>query len=85
MNHAEKCPVCKGAGKVSSNNASTTGPYFGTCHGCGGKGWVTVQDIQTTEAREGLQAADSGGALVPCKERVNPAGVDSKEHNEPKA
>ena len=33
-----------------------------------------VEIVQTTEACESTQ--DSGGALVPCKERVNPAGVD---------
>lgn len=37
MSHAEKCPVCNGAGKIG----------FGTseekpCHGCYGNGWVTV-------------------------------------------
>jgi hypothetical protein len=32
--HAELCPVCKGNGK-----------YYGLlCHGCGGKGWVEVND-----------------------------------------
>lgn len=32
MAHAEICPVCKGErdGKP--------------CHGCGGKGWVTIED-----------------------------------------
>ena len=35
------CPVCGGSGEVADkhNKAATT-----TCHGCGGKGWVEVQD-----------------------------------------
>ena len=34
MNHAELCPVCKGNGVVEGDKK---------CHGCDGKGWVTVQ------------------------------------------
>ncbi len=33
MAHAEKCPVCNGIG----------------CHGCGGKGWVTIHDATREE------------------------------------
>ena len=44
MNHAEKCPVCNGTGKISTGNSSTAGPVEEVCHGCGGKGWVTVED-----------------------------------------
>jgi len=32
--HSERCPVCKGKGKVEAKQ----------CHGCGGKGWITVGD-----------------------------------------
>ena len=32
MSHAEICPVCKGKGKSGK----------GKCHGCNGRGWVTV-------------------------------------------
>ena len=32
MAHGEKCPVCKGAGKIKTKK----------CHGCEGKGWVTI-------------------------------------------
>jgi DnaJ-class molecular chaperone len=42
MNHAEKCPICKGVGKVCSNEYATCPDA--TCHGCNGKGWVTVED-----------------------------------------
>ena len=34
MNHAELCPVCKGNGVLEGDKK---------CHGCDGKGWVTVQ------------------------------------------
>ena len=38
---AQKCPVCDGSGTVEWSTAAThTGG--GTCHGCGGRGWVTV-------------------------------------------
>lgn len=44
MSHAEKCPVCEGKGRMC------TLPFgYGTdatkkCHGCGGLGWITVED-----------------------------------------
>lgn len=31
---AVMCPVCLGKGKYEGNN----------CHGCSGKGWITIQD-----------------------------------------
>lgn len=34
MAHAQKCPICNGEGKYKEQ----------TCHGCGGKGWIEVQD-----------------------------------------
>ncbi len=40
MAHSEKCPVCKGEGLI--HHTSTTVD----CYGCGGRGWVTVQDPQ---------------------------------------
>jgi len=47
MAHAEKCPVCGGSGgyKGMPDPGSTViiGPWI-TCHGCSGRGWVTVQD-----------------------------------------
>ncbi len=43
MAHAETCPVCQGTGKVYG--VLETGAFpTQTCHGCGGAGWVTVQD-----------------------------------------
>ena len=45
MNHAERCPVCDGSGKVDSGEPSGVGinDRQKTCHGCGGLGWITVQ------------------------------------------
>lgn len=53
MSHTEVCPVCGGTGKytdtyeVSTESEEGTGiPQYRTriCHGCGGKGWVTIED-----------------------------------------
>lgn len=38
MTHAELCPVCKGLGKINEK----------PCHGCDGKGWITVHDVAVT-------------------------------------
>jgi len=51
MVHAERCPICGGTGVVVWDNEK--GRYVGCarveisavpCHGCGGKGWVEVND-----------------------------------------
>lgn len=39
----ETCPVCWGKGKLP-DDGKTTAVIERTCHGCGGKGWVTVQE-----------------------------------------
>ena len=44
MAHAELCPVCKGTGRHSDDNTKTIGAELNICHGCSGKGWVTVED-----------------------------------------
>lgn len=54
MSHAEVCPVCKGTGKVKEydkhfspfgfNFSSSFSFTEKTCHGCLGKGWITVTD-----------------------------------------
>jgi len=42
MSHAEKCPVCKGKGKVEISDIDKTSVRITNCHGCYGLGWVTV-------------------------------------------
>ena len=47
MSHAELCPVCAGRGVIKeypSEESTQTNPNTKVCHGCGGKGWVTVLD-----------------------------------------
>ena len=47
MNHSELCPVCKGSGKTytsQSPDSTSAYGYYTVCHGCGGIGWVTVED-----------------------------------------
>ncbi len=41
MSKAVKCPVCNGKGTKDGmdENVGGTTPF---CHGCSGKGWVTV-------------------------------------------
>ena len=38
MSHAEKCVICHGDGKINLDNRKKK------CHGCEGKGWVTIHD-----------------------------------------
>lgn len=38
MSHAEVCPLCRGSGKRDEALDDQN------CHGCDGKGWVTVSD-----------------------------------------
>ena len=52
MAHAEICPVCKGTGKYQENPFppnSSTATMKQLCHGCGGRGWVTVGTEYPTE------------------------------------
>ena len=42
MAHAETCPTCWGKGKIKES--FDTGVDNKTCHGCLGKGWVSVAD-----------------------------------------
>jgi hypothetical protein len=44
MSHAEKCPVCGGTGEVFKETGTSAGKAATACHGCGGRGWVEVQD-----------------------------------------
>lgn len=49
MSHAEKCPVCGGAGTVQKITIDSYPIECDcTCHGCAGTGWVTVTDPYPT-------------------------------------
>ena len=41
MAHAERCPLCSGTGCKDGHDQRDCPT---TCHGCGGAGWVSVQD-----------------------------------------
>ena len=50
MAHTEKCPICHDRGRTPENenyqpNSNLTIYSLEKCHGCGGCGWVTVQDL----------------------------------------
>ena len=50
MSHPAKCPVCGGSGQVPDPDmAECTVPALKTCHGCGGKGWVSLTCFESTE------------------------------------
>ena len=42
MAHAEKCPICEGKGKIPRLDGWNC--HEDACHGCDGKGWVSVFD-----------------------------------------
>ena len=47
MSHAQSCPICFGKGKIKDpdyNPQLSGDPIMVTCHGCGGRGWVQVED-----------------------------------------
>jgi len=45
MSHAEKCPVCGGKGFIPDSTKSVYNKNtWPKCHGCKGKGWVSVSD-----------------------------------------
>lgn len=54
--HAEKCPVCGGTGTYvqkyqPAHSTTTITLQRSTCHGCGGKGWVTVYESTVINCR----------------------------------
>jgi len=58
MAHAELCPVCSGSGKTLKGHVGTAiHQEKQVCHGCGGKGWVTVG---TEYPRPSLTPTDDG-------------------------
>ena len=44
MAHSEVCPICKGKGTVVKDVGGGIGKEDLPCHGCSGKGWITIQD-----------------------------------------
>lgn len=65
MAHAEICLICCGKGKLPDDGKSTA-VYERPCYGCGGLGWVTVEDMpkdtfeMSDELREGLRTGLGG-------------------------
>lgn len=46
MSKAQICPICMGKGKImdyQGQYVAVSDKYI-ICHGCGGKGWVTIRD-----------------------------------------
>jgi len=73
MSHAQLCPVCGGRGKFFAVNDKKEVTET-TCHGCKGKGWVTVLDnIRLIR----------GGSLT-MKKPVGKKKKEKKEEKEPK-
>ena len=72
--HAERCPVCHGAGKVKPKGL---GEPEKQCHGCGGRGWVTVQDrsryrlVDPLKKRRPIMLAGRGREIVGKRFRRN--------------
>ena len=58
MSHSEKCPVCGGRGQIIDNDFTMTA-YARPCHGCDGRGWVTVRD-ETDGNRQPVMATRFG-------------------------
>lgn len=46
MSKAVLCPVCNGRGTIKDDNGVTT--LEKKCHGCYGRGWVTVPEEPVT-------------------------------------
>lgn len=45
MAHAEQCIICKGKGAiVDATKSAQQSDGRVACHGCGGKGWVQIDD-----------------------------------------
>lgn len=43
MARAVECPVCHGKGKIIDEDSNSLNVKK-QCHGCGGRGWVTVPE-----------------------------------------
>lgn len=49
MNHAERCPVCGGRGKIPEEFEEEV--FVNLCYGCDGRGWVVVPDDGVDEKK----------------------------------
>ena len=70
MSHSEICPVCGGTGifkcvqyeQLNAPYPFVTSPIKSymerTCHGCQGKGWITVEDNQWKPNYYGTNSKD---------------------------
>lgn len=62
--HAEKCPICEGEGllcDIEPESLIGACPRYHVCHGCQGRGWISVADMETEEfdiKEEGEEAAE---------------------------
>ena len=73
MSHAEKCPVCGGTGELDDTRFATgTYPLTRTCHGCGGRGWVVVKDIEEVVK----EMVEQGGFKLGCYECDDSYDID---------
>lgn len=73
MAHAEICPVCEGIGRIKELNDGTINKIelslpinARVCHGCDGKGWVTVED-EVVEKMESEKKVKTWVTCPRCK------------------
>ena len=64
-NHIEICPVCQGTGRykeyTSFRDKTTIQTYIErTCHGCNGKGWISLKQKNKIENSKQFQVYISG-------------------------
>lgn len=68
MAHAERCPVCEGGGWLPVCEVGADEPQqpHAKCHGCDGKGWVTVEgmDLSVATNRADNKTKDSWDEIV---------------------
>jgi len=59
--HSEKCPVCKGQGAIPMLHSTAC---RAVCHGCQGKGWIEVRDLEEKTMDQILRAVDTAGKYM---------------------
>ena len=71
--HAEKCPICGGSGELPDLHwATSTCSFTKRCHGCGGRGWVVVKDIEEVVK----EMVGQGGFKFSCYECDDSYDID---------